>query len=243
MRDISNEEARRFIEESKFYWHQRFHLTDDVATPGANDIEWLCQTADLPLDLTGKSVLDVGINNGGASFLAERRGASRIVGVDIMDENFFGFRDIKNLLDSKVEYVRADVYTMSNIIKEKFDIVIFFGVLYHLRHPLLALDQLRELTSGILLLETAIDDYNLKELSNQSLLRFYRKDELGNDGTNWFAPTSTALADMCCSAGFNPLEIKKWPEPAPTRCFIKAEAIEPEFKTVSKGTERFLKVV
>ncbi len=47
MKTITNEEAKQFLEESKFYWHQRFHLTEDVVTPGVNDIEWLYQTAGL----------------------------------------------------------------------------------------------------------------------------------------------------------------------------------------------------
>src|SRR3954451_16198119 len=78
-RRISDDVARQLATRTDFVWHQRWPLTDSVDTPGTNDIEWLMNRAGVPARLDVLSVLDIGTTNGGAAFLAERRGASRIV--------------------------------------------------------------------------------------------------------------------------------------------------------------------
>ena len=78
-----------------FVWHQRFELADGVYTPGASDIPWLMDKAAVPERLDGATVLDIGTTNGGAAFECERRGARRVVAVDIADENWFGFAALK----------------------------------------------------------------------------------------------------------------------------------------------------
>ena len=95
--------------------------------------------------------------------------------------------------------MRASVYELSSVLEEPFDVVLFLGVLYHLRHPLLALDEVRALTRKLMLLETAVSDHQLGERSADSIARFYRRDELGGDPSNWFAPTARGLVDWCCS--------------------------------------------
>jgi len=80
---LTSQLARSFIRESRFYWHQRFELASGVYTPGANDIGFLLDAAQLPADISGSSVLDIGATNGGLAFEFERLGAERIVTVDI----------------------------------------------------------------------------------------------------------------------------------------------------------------
>ena len=197
------EAATQFIERSGFIWHQRFELAPGVWTPGTSPVAWLCETAGLPPDLSGQTVLDVGTTNAGTAFELERRGASRVVAVDIYDPDWFGVRALSAFLDSKVEYVQASVYELSWRFQERFDLVIFWGVLYHLRHPLLALDNLRAVAAGRVSLETAICDFELPpDQRERTLARFYRLDELGADGSNWFAPTIAALTEWCVSSGF-----------------------------------------
>src|SRR5258707_15780879 len=75
--------AAEFIERAEFVWHQRWELAPGVWTPGSSDVGWLCHLAKLPADLTGQSVIDVGTTNAGTAFELERRGASRVVAVDI----------------------------------------------------------------------------------------------------------------------------------------------------------------
>ena len=144
------------IARSGFFWHQRFHLSEEVLTPGVNDIEWLLDEVGFPASLDGASVLDIGTTNGGAAFIAEMRGATRVVAVDIYDADRFGFDEIRTALGSRVDFVKGSVYQLPELLDEQFDVVLFLGVLYHLRHPLLAFDCLRELTSGTLYVETAI---------------------------------------------------------------------------------------
>ncbi len=135
--------VQAFIDDASFLWHQTWSLVPGVRTPGANDIDWLWHTAGLPTDLTGRSVLDIGTTNGATAFLAEQRGASRVLAVDVCEPDLHGFPAIKELLGSEVEWRRGSVYELPQVTGgEQFDIVVFWGVLYHLRHPLLALDPL-----------------------------------------------------------------------------------------------------
>ena len=165
------EAARAFLDRSEFVWHQRFELAPGVWTPGVSPVPWLCNAAGLPADLSGVTVLDVGTTNAGTAFELERRGAARVVAVDIFDPDWFGVRALTEFLESNVEYVRASVYELAERFAEPFDLVIFWGVLYHLRHPLLALDNLRKVTRGEASLETAVCDAELPRRQRAALAR------------------------------------------------------------------------
>jgi tRNA (mo5U34)-methyltransferase len=238
----SREDAQRFLDESTFVWHQRFRLVPDVYTPGANDVDWIFRVAGIPQDLSGKTAIDIGTSNGGAAFELERRGADRVVAVDIFPESWFGFDAIKSVLGSKAEFVEGSIYELPALLHEQFDVVVFWGVLYHLRHPLLALDNVRTLLRGTGFLETAVCDGEVGELSSRPLVHFYRRDELDSDSSNWFAPTVRAFADMCLSSGLDPKVLGAWPEEAPQRCMLSVTRMpgDPEYRDLSY--ERPLKV-
>jgi tRNA (mo5U34)-methyltransferase len=216
-------------------WFQRFELAPGVVTPGTADIEWLLARAGFPERLDGMTVLDIGTSNGGAAFISERRGAERVVAVDIFGPEWFGIDALRTFLGSSVEYVRASVYELEGLLDGEFDIVLFFGVLYHLRHPLLALDAVRALTRGTAFIETAVADHELAERATEPFVRFYRRDELGDDSSNWFAPTTTTLADWSVSCGLEPEFMDAWPEEAPSRAVLRARRKEgdPEFAQIS----------
>lgn len=221
-REITRQAATAFIRDARFYWHQRFELAPSVYTPGANDIGFLLEAAQLPEDLDGASVLDIGATNGGLAFELERLGAGRVVTVDIYSADWFGFEQLKALLNSEVEYLRASVYELPARLDEQFDIVAFCGVLYHLRHPLLALDAVRALTRGRALIETAIRDRLLGDAARLPLVHFHRLDDLNGDGSNWFEPSLAALTDWCRSGGLEPIKVHAWPPDAPGRCMVTA---------------------
>jgi tRNA (mo5U34)-methyltransferase len=231
----SPDQARAFIERASFPWHQRWQLAPGVVTPGANDIGWLLNHAGLPNDLTGLDVLDIGTTNGAGAFEVERRGASRVVAVDIFPPDYYGFTDMAELLGSQATYVRASIYGLASVLEQRFDVVLFLGVLYHLRHPLLALDEVRALTRGTMFLETAVCDYELGDRSADAIARFYRRDELGGDPSNWFAPTSRALVDWCRSSGFDTELIDAWPAEAPERAAVRGRptGTDPEWQGLS----------
>jgi tRNA (mo5U34)-methyltransferase len=216
----SRQAAIDFVSKASFLWHQRFRLAPGVYTPGANDVEFLLAQAAIP-DVKGATVLDIGTTNGGLAFEMERRGAARVVAVDIYDGNWFGFDAIKTFLNSKVEYHCVSVYELPRVLASPFDIVAFWGVLYHLRHPLLALDAIRAVTRGSVMIETAVFDHAVSEVETPTLY-FHRYDDLNKDGSNWFEPTVKALTDMCESSGFRPIAVKSWPRDKPARSMVTA---------------------
>src|SRR5205085_12485390 len=105
----------------------------------------------LPADLSGKSVLDIGCNAGYYSIEMKRRGAARVVGIDFDAEYLAQARFAAEVCGVDIELRQLTVYEVAAL-GERFDLVLFMGVLYHLRHPLLALDLLHEHVVGDLLL-------------------------------------------------------------------------------------------
>ena len=205
-------------------------------TPGGNDIAWLLDTAAVPTDLTGLTALDVGTTNGGAAFELERRGAERVVALDITPPDHYGFDVLSEFVGSSVEYVRASVYEAARVLGEEFDVILFLGVLYHLRHPLLALDNLVELLRGDLYLETAVADRSLgRAVRRLPLARFYRGAELDGDSSNWFTPTVEALLEWCASSGLDPELVRAWPRRRPRRAAVQARRAggRPEYRGIS----------
>jgi tRNA (mo5U34)-methyltransferase len=229
--------AREFIENSSFPWHQGFELVPGVHTPGRSLVPALLDKIYLP-SLESRSVLDIGTFNGGLAFTLERLGAARIVALDIYEPDTLGFAQVKRFLDSAVEYVRGSVYDLRSVLgDEKFDLVFYWGVIYHLRNPLLSLDNVRSVVreDGTVYVESAVSDGELGKLASASVARFYRRDELGTDSTNWFAPSTVCLQEWCASAGLEPVATATWPEDNPSRAMITAEptAGDPEFAEIS----------
>jgi tRNA (mo5U34)-methyltransferase len=239
----SAEAARSFLEDAKFVWYQRFLLAPGVYTPGQRDLDIALRECNLPANLAGMSVLDIGTTNGGVCFELERRGAGRVVAVDIYPPDHFGFDRLHAFLGSRAEFIQARVYELPAILTERFDLVFFLGVLYHLRHPLLALDCVRTLTGGRAYIETEVADAELSTVSAQPLAAFYRTTERAGDASNWFAPTIACLEAWCRSSGLEPELLATWPAGAPHRCLLRATATPglPEYQHISY--ERPLRVL
>ncbi len=171
----------------------------------------------LPKDLTGKSVLDIGCNAGFYSMEMKRRGADRVVGVDSDDRYLEQARFAAETLGyENIEFRNLSVYDVASL-GERFDVVIFMGVLYHLRHPLLALDLIREHVAGDLLLFQSMQrgsmdlpdlaaDYPFEETAifddpAYPKLHFVER-EYAHDWTNWWVPNRACAEAMLRSAGF-----------------------------------------
>lgn len=162
----------------------------------------------LPRDASGLRVLDVGCSDGYFSFEMERRGAE-VVAVDFVPEDATGFALARRVLGSRVEYRVDNVYRLSPDRHGTFDVVLFLGVLYHLRKPLAGLDAIRSVLreGGSLFLATLlIDEFVLLPdgstttlqdlnpvLSRVPLWQAYPGDSLNGDFTNCFAPNLRAL--------------------------------------------------
>ena len=172
----------------------------------------------LPKDLAGKSVLDIGCNAGFYSIEMKRRGASRVLGIDSDERYLAQARLAAEVLgfDDGIEFAKLDVYNVGAI-GETFDLVIFMGVLYHLRHPLLALDLIREHVARDLMLFQSMqrgskfvldleDDYEFAETgiffeSSFPKLHFVER-QYSHDWTNWWVPNRACTEAMLRSAGF-----------------------------------------
>jgi tRNA (mo5U34)-methyltransferase len=176
----------------------------------------------IPEDLTGKSVLDIGCNAGFYSFEMKRRGASRVLGIDHDTRYLEQARFAASVLGIKdIEFRRGEVWDVGAL-GERFDLVIFMGVLYHLRHPLLALDLIHEHVAGDLLLFQSLQagtkgmfkpdrDYDffegLKEFDRSEWPRMhFIEQRYAGDPTNWWVPNEAASAGMLRSAGFEIIE-------------------------------------
>src|SRR4051794_13122468 len=107
------------------------------------NIKWRSFEDAIDADLTGKTVLDIGCNGGFYSMEMKRRGAERVLGIDFDDDYLAQARFAAEVLGFDIEFRKLSVYDVGAL-GERFDVVIFMGVLYHLRHPLLALDLIRE---------------------------------------------------------------------------------------------------
>lgn len=193
-------------------WHQRWEVFPGVFTPGVNPVAAICERIGLPDDLTGRRVLDVGAWHGCFSFECERRGAAEVVALSLEDPDAVGFTRLKAVLGSQVRYVRGSAYTLDRSELGEFDIVLFLGVLYHLHHPLLAIDRLRGVCRDLVLIETHVID--VPELARVPMWRFYPRDELNADPSNWFGPNVQAVLEAFDSAGFRTLLLERWDDRA-----------------------------
>jgi len=234
----TSDEAERFLARlSDTFWFQRFEIAPGVFTPRGNDVVHLCQIWQIPSDLSGKRVLDIGAANGGFSFEMEKRGAS-VVAVDIVPDDYFSFRTIADFLGSTVEYRVLSAYDLDPNDIGTFDIVLFLGVVYHLRHPLLALDKIWGVTKKCCYVESHVIDGGLvtpwgfsslnefdARLTQLPIVEFHRLGELNRDVSNWFSPTIAALDAWLWSAGFEPELIVKWPSDKPVRCAFRAKKL------------------
>ena len=152
----------------------------------------------VPSDLRGKRALDIGAWDGWFSFELERRGA-RVMAVDSMAVE--RFRIARDLLGSQAEYRIADVCRLSPAEIGYFDIVLFLGVLYHLKHPMLALERVCELATDMVCVESFVIDDGADPAA-KPLMEFYETTELCGQFDNWVGPNTACLLAMCRSAGF-----------------------------------------
>jgi tRNA (mo5U34)-methyltransferase len=192
------------------WWHS-FELPDGTLIQGVCDLPGLKNRIaqfPIPQDLRGKRVLDIGAWDGWFSFEMERRGAA-VVAIDNWDNP--RFHQAKTMLDSRVEYRQMDIYDLTPERLGRFEIVLFMGVLYHLKHPLLALERVCALTTEM----AAVDSFILREehwsganVVERPVMEFYEADEFGGQTDNWVAPSLACLQAFCRTAGFARAELQ-----------------------------------
>lgn len=204
-------------------WFQNLRIGDVETAPDHPlgdypEQKWRRFRDALPDDLDGRSVLDIGCNAGFHALRMKERGAGRVVAIDsdarYLRQAEFAIRHFGH----DIELKRMSVYEIAAL-RERFDLVIFMGVFYHLRHPLLALDLIHEHAADDLLLfqslqrgspgeaavaeDHAFDDHRPFRLDDFPRLHFIEHRYAG-DPTNWFIPNAAASLALLRSAGFAP---------------------------------------
>lgn len=207
-----------------------FHNIDLFGVPTAPDhflgdfpnVKWKHIEKEIPKDLSGATVLDIGCNGGFYSIQMKRRGASRVLGIDVDERYLNQGRYAAKTLGLDIEFERRSVYEIAGI-EGQFDWVIFMGVLYHLRYPLYALDNVVKKVGGKLLFQTMLrgseetrlwdENYHFwnKEIfeSREFPRMHFIEHRYANDYTNWWIPNRACAEAMLRSSG---LEILAHPE-------------------------------
>jgi len=203
------EELRKLI--ARYMWHHQIDLGDGIVTPGRDKSARKLENLELP-PLAGKSVLDVGAWDGYFSFAAERLGAERVVALDSViwhNVSKFPFELARARLGSNVEDVELEVLEISPHTVGTFDVVLFMGVLYHMRDPMAALEAVSSVTNELLVVETLID----MTFSRRNAVAFYEGTYLGGDYSNWWGPNAGAALGMVREFGFKEVRIIRRPSP------------------------------
>jgi len=205
--DMTPDELR--AEVARRRWFHSIDLGNGVRTPGQKDSPSEVRHFQIPADLTGKTVLDIGAYDGFYSFEAERRGAARVVAADDWAWNWPGSDAKRNfdlahdVLHSKVEPVVVSVEDLSpDKVGGQFDVVFFLGVLYHAPDPIGYLRNVRSVTGGLAIVETVVDLLDVPVPASA----YYPRDTLNNDGSNHFGPNQLAVEGMLESAGFGSVQ-------------------------------------
>jgi tRNA (mo5U34)-methyltransferase len=180
-------------------------------------VKWRLFQHAIPEDLTGRTVLDIGCNGGFYSIEMKRRGADRVVAVDTDERYLAQARFAAEIADADIEFRTMSVYDLP-VLHERFDVVLFMGVLYHLRHPLLALDILHDCaTRDLLVFQSMLRgsreagpvrrDYDFHETAQfddpSYPVMYFVEHKYAHDPTNWWIPNRACAEAMLRSAGFD----------------------------------------
>jgi tRNA (mo5U34)-methyltransferase len=201
------------------YWYQRIYLGHGVYTlpdPAYHEGVWARLEPAFPSDFRGAAVLDVGTNAGFFALQAKARNAGRVVGLESVDEYLRQAELCRRIWNADIQYLPLDAHQASSL-REQFDVVIFTGILYHLKNPLQVLEDVGRICRDAIVVETEVivDDpanrvsvrqgpFNRTEVTacTKGMMKFIESDELNGDGSNWWVPDVECVLGMLRTAGF-----------------------------------------
>src|SRR5256714_9886681 len=203
-------------------WFHRIDLGDGIFTKTESVMgepidhpreTWEVIEQCLPAELTGKSLLDVGCNGGFYCVEAKRRGARRVLGVDGQRQHVRQALFVRKVLGLDLEFRRFSVYDLDPATVGVFDVTLALGLVYHLKHLVLALERLYDVTRELLIVETAIIPpeqtppsfvQSLGEIRQTLHPLFYAENPPGakEQVYNWFLPSPDALQALLLNTGF-----------------------------------------
>jgi tRNA (mo5U34)-methyltransferase len=182
--------------------------------------KWQRFASVIPEDLTGKTVLDIGCNAGFYSMEMKRRGASLVVGIDSDERYLAQARFAADVEELDIEFHRLSVYEIGQL-GRSFDLVLFMGVFYHLRHPLLALDLIHDsVARNLLVFQTMqrgsdevdpiagdYDFWSTEQFDRPGYPKMhFVEDRYSHDMTNWWIPNRACSEALLRSSGFEIIE-------------------------------------
>jgi len=200
----------------------------------------------IPEDLSGCTVLDIGCSSGFYALEMKRRGAERVVGIDVDARSLEQARLAGEVTGLEVEWKQLSVYEVGRI-GERFDFVLVLGLLCNLRHPLLALDLIHEHVARDLLVLQAMQrgcaevarmevDYPLSEallfLRHDVPKCFFIEGRFGGDPGSWWIPNRACVEAMLRSAGF---QVVARPESEVFLCRRSASCAGGELREIAAG--------
>jgi tRNA (mo5U34)-methyltransferase len=198
-------------------WRHKIDVGQGVVTPGREDSSKEMNRLHIDTDLSDKRVLDIGCSDGYFSFACEQRGAE-VTAIDNFTSTpsqggVNGFAIAADLLNSKATLINMSVYDIEEL-DGMYDTVLLINVLYHLRHPALAIDKIysKLVPGGKLHIKSHFhQDFRLGSLgfdfNRKPIAKFYEGSELNNDPSNWWGLNRLCIEAMLRSAGFK--NIKK----------------------------------
>jgi tRNA (mo5U34)-methyltransferase len=219
-RQLSTKEIRARIEQLGPWFHNMelggvytspAHFLGDYPA-----VKWSRFADSIIPHIAGRTVLDIGCNAGFYSIEMKRRGARRVVGIDSDAKYLRQACFAAELTGLEIEFRQLSVYEIDKL-SERFDIVLFMGVLYHLRHPLLALDLIHQHVAGDLLVfqsmqrgNNAIEPveknyafFETKHFDSPGYPKLhFVEHHYSDDWTNWWIPNRACVEAMLRSAGF-----------------------------------------
>lgn len=210
------------------WWYQHFEFPNGVRTgigkePGYDAMaRWKLIEPFVPCDLRGKTVLDLGGNAGFFSIQMKLRGADRCVMVDPFMEFVEQAKFASQQFEVQIETLIEDAHTYCLTTEERYDYVLFLGLLYHLKYPGLVLDRLAEMTRERIFIQSNIIGEGQKSPIVKQDYERWEEDHLledpaypkcvfiehkyNGDSTNWWLPNPAAFEAMVRSAGLKILE-------------------------------------
>lgn len=166
----SKEKIQDFLDATEFTSYQRITLPYGLEIPGKDHSQKI--EAVFNSSLENKSVLDVGCYYGLYSHEAKKRGASRVVGVELNEDRFYVAKEIATLIGNGVEIVQGDIMEVE--LGAKFDLVIFLSVLHHVRNPIDVMHRLVDLCAETIVVEFCLPDHKLRRKGHHQKTKRYR---------------------------------------------------------------------
>lgn len=172
-------------------WHHAFEIFPGITTPGGSFIEpaTIVSAYGVPDDLTGMTALDIGTFDGPYAFELERRGA-RVTAMDIQPPDVTAFNTAKEILGSEVRYIQGSVYDLPALVQQqKFDIIFFPGVYYHLKHPILAFEQI----------SSSLAPSGTMHFIGECLISYAERLDGSRENASWLKDAAASDVPICLS--------------------------------------------